>query len=80
MEAELKELFEAAKKAADAAAVDGAGADSSPEEDRCIDALKALKKFPVNYQVLVSTQVNYVFSSSTVNLFWFCAVNRDCIS
>ncbi|CAH1438834.1 unnamed protein product [Lactuca virosa] len=57
MEAELKELFEAAKKAADAAAVDGAGADSSPEEDRCIDALKALKKFPVNYQVLVSTQV-----------------------
>lgn len=57
MEAELKELFEAAKKAADAAAVEGGGADASPEEDRCIDALKALKKFPVNYQVLVSTQV-----------------------
>ncbi|KAJ9539815.1 hypothetical protein OSB04_026321 [Centaurea solstitialis] len=58
METELKELFEAAKKAADAAAAAaGGGADSSPEEDRCIDALKALKKFPVNYQILVSTQV-----------------------
>ncbi|KAI3808973.1 hypothetical protein L1987_24936 [Smallanthus sonchifolius] len=57
METELKQLFEAAKKAADAAAVKGADAESSPEEDRCIDALKALKKFPVNYQVLVSTQV-----------------------
>ncbi|KAD5961400.1 hypothetical protein E3N88_12873 [Mikania micrantha] len=54
MESELKQLFEAAKKAADAAAVD---VQSSPEEDRCIDALKALKKFPVNYQILVSTQV-----------------------
>ncbi|CAK9136719.1 unnamed protein product [Ilex paraguariensis] len=53
---ELIELFEAVKKAADAAAVDG-GAESSPEEDRCLDALKQLKKFPVNYQVLVSTQV-----------------------
>ncbi|KAL4576035.1 hypothetical protein LXL04_012123 [Taraxacum kok-saghyz] len=57
MEAELKELFEAAKKAADAAAVDGGGAGSSPEEERCVDALNALKKFPVNYQILVSTQV-----------------------
>ncbi|KAK1409270.1 hypothetical protein QVD17_35796 [Tagetes erecta] len=56
METELKDLFEAAKKAADAAAATG-GLDYSPEEDRCIDALKALKKFPVNYQVLVSTQV-----------------------
>nr|XP_043634296.1 transcription elongation factor TFIIS-like [Erigeron canadensis] len=54
METELKELFEAAKKAADAAAGDGGGA---AEEDRCIDALNALKKFPVNYQILVSTQV-----------------------
>ncbi|KAL8210788.1 hypothetical protein R6Q57_005225 [Mikania cordata] len=54
MESELKQLFEAAKKAADAAAVD---LQSWPEEDRCIDALKALKKFPVNYQILVSTQV-----------------------
>ncbi|KAM0069074.1 putative transcription factor IIS, TFIIS/LEDGF domain superfamily [Helianthus debilis subsp. tardiflorus] len=57
METELKQLFEAAKKAADAAADDG-HPESSPEEDRCIDALKALKKFPVNYQVLVSTQVD----------------------
>ncbi|KAJ0772035.1 putative transcription regulator IWS1 family [Helianthus annuus] len=57
METELKQLFEAAKKAADAAATDDGHPESSPEEDRCIDALKALKKFPVNYQVLVSTQV-----------------------
>ncbi|KAM7491824.1 hypothetical protein LguiA_034745 [Lonicera macranthoides] len=53
MEKELIELFEVVKKAADAAAA----ADSSPEEDRCIDALKQLEKFPVNYQLLVSTQV-----------------------
>ncbi|KAL2541857.1 Transcription elongation factor TFIIS [Abeliophyllum distichum] len=51
MEKELTELFEAVKKAADAA-------ENSPgEEDRCLDALKRLKRFPVNYQVLVSTQV-----------------------
>ncbi|KAJ9545749.1 hypothetical protein OSB04_025456 [Centaurea solstitialis] len=56
METELIELFEAVKKAADAAAGGGGGVDSSPEEDRCLDALKALKKFPVNYQILVSTQ------------------------
>nr|XP_016444806.1 PREDICTED: transcription elongation factor TFIIS-like [Nicotiana tabacum]XP_016444807.1 PREDICTED: transcription elongation factor TFIIS-like [Nicotiana tabacum] len=56
MEKELIELFDAVKRAADAAAVDG-GADSSPEESRCLDALKRLKKFPVNYQVLVSSQV-----------------------
>lgn len=56
MEKELIQLFDAVKRAADAAAVDG-GADSSPEESRCLDALKRLKKFPVNYQVLVSTQV-----------------------
>ncbi|KAL8552378.1 hypothetical protein ACS0TY_001175 [Phlomoides rotata] len=51
MEKELSELFESVKRAADAA-------ENSPgEEDRCLDALKRLKKFPVNYQVLVSTQV-----------------------
>ena len=54
MEKELVELFEAAKKAADAAAVNG-GAPS--HEERCLDALKQLKNFPVTYQVLVSTQV-----------------------
>lgn len=54
MEAELIELYESAKKAADAAA---GAEESSPEEDRCVDALKQLKKFPVNYQLLVSTQV-----------------------
>ncbi|XP_059666853.1 transcription elongation factor TFIIS-like [Cornus florida] len=56
MEKELIELFEAVKKAADVAAVDGGG-DSSAEEGRCLDALKRLKKFPVTYEVLVSTQV-----------------------
>lgn len=56
MEKELIELFETVKRAADAAALDG-GADSSPEESRCLDVLKQLKKFPVNYQVLVSSQV-----------------------
>lgn len=51
MEKELTEIFEAVKRSADVA-------DNSPgEEDRCIGALKQLKKFPVNYQVLVSTQV-----------------------
>lgn len=51
MENELIELFESAKRAADMA-------DISPGEvDRCVDAIKQLKKFPVNYQVLRSTQV-----------------------
>uniref|UniRef100_A0A5B7A8Y6 Transcription elongation factor n=1 Tax=Davidia involucrata TaxID=16924 RepID=A0A5B7A8Y6_DAVIN len=56
MEKELVELFEAAKKAADAAAIDGAST-SGPKVDRCVDALKQLKSFPVSYDVLVSTQV-----------------------
>lgn len=56
MEKELIELFETVKRAADAAAVDGGG-DSSAEESRCLDVLKQLKKFPVNYQVLISSQV-----------------------
>lgn len=51
MEKELSELFESVKRAADAAQ------NSPGEEDRCLDVLKQLKKFPVNYQVLVSTQV-----------------------
>ncbi|KAL9672633.1 hypothetical protein QQ045_028885 [Rhodiola kirilowii] len=56
MEKQLVELFEAAKKAADAAALDGESS-GGPDESRCIDALKQLKEFPVTYQVLVSTQV-----------------------
>lgn len=55
MESELVELFEAAKKAADAAAAEDSG--SVEEESRCLEALKELKDFPVNYQILVSTQV-----------------------
>ncbi|KAG4389708.1 hypothetical protein AAZX31_06G135200 [Glycine max] len=53
MEKELVELYEAAKKAADAA-ISG---DGEHEESRCIDALEQLKKFPVNYKILVNTQV-----------------------
>ncbi|MED6137027.1 hypothetical protein PIB30_061183 [Stylosanthes scabra] len=54
MEKELIELYDAAKKAADAASSEDAG---PHEESRCIDALNQLKKFPVNYKILVSTQV-----------------------
>lgn len=53
MERELLETFEAAKKAADAAA----GEDDSPEADRCLDALRRLRAIRVNTDVLVSTQV-----------------------
>ncbi|XP_038884917.1 transcription elongation factor TFIIS [Benincasa hispida] len=55
MENELVELFQAAKKAADAAAAPSN--DGGAEESRCLDALRQLKKFPVTYQILVSTQV-----------------------
>lgn len=71
MEAELIELYESAKKAADAAVGDGVE-ESSPEEDRCVDALKQLKKFPVNYQLLVSTQVYiYLFLYLFIYLWFF---------
>ncbi|KAL6893831.1 hypothetical protein ACP4OV_007929 [Aristida adscensionis] len=53
MERELLETFEAAKKAADAAA----GEDDSPEADRCLDALRRLRAIRVNTDILVSTQV-----------------------
>ncbi|XP_010553193.1 PREDICTED: transcription elongation factor TFIIS-like [Tarenaya hassleriana] len=56
MESELIDLFEAAKKAADWAAVDGVSS-TGPEVSRCLDALKQLKKFPVTYDMLVATQV-----------------------
>ncbi|VAI24009.1 unnamed protein product [Triticum turgidum subsp. durum] len=55
MERELMETFEAAKKAADAAAEEADG--SSPEAERCLDALRRLREFRVNTDVLVSTQV-----------------------
>lgn len=57
MEKELIGIFEAAKKAADAAALDGEASAGGPDESRCIDALKQLREFPVTYQILVSTQV-----------------------
>ncbi|CBI18026.3 unnamed protein product, partial [Vitis vinifera] len=56
MERELVELFESAKKAADAAATDGVSS-NGPEVGRCVDALKQLKSFPVTYEALASTQV-----------------------
>ncbi|KAJ0258784.1 Transcription elongation factor TFIIS [Hirschfeldia incana] len=56
MESKLIELFEAAKKSADAAAIDGVTS-SGPEVSRSLDALKQLKKFPITYDMLVATQV-----------------------
>ncbi|XP_054791724.1 transcription elongation factor TFIIS-like [Prosopis cineraria] len=56
MEKELIRLYEAVKKAADVAAASSTN-NSEVEENRCLDALKQLKKFPVDYQTLVSTQV-----------------------
>ncbi|KAL9312778.1 hypothetical protein ACSQ67_018230 [Phaseolus vulgaris] len=53
MEKDLVELYDAAKKAADAVL----SGDAEHEESRCIDALEQLKKFPVNYKILVNTQV-----------------------
>ncbi|RAL54945.1 hypothetical protein DM860_013641 [Cuscuta australis] len=53
MEKELVELYEVVRKAAEAASVEGDDA----EEARCLDAMKQLKKFPINYNVLVSSQV-----------------------
>ncbi|XP_010253039.1 PREDICTED: transcription elongation factor TFIIS [Nelumbo nucifera] len=56
MAGELLELFEAAKKAADAAAAERSSSGGA-EEVRCIDALKRLKSFPVTKQDLIDTQV-----------------------
>ncbi|KAF7816567.1 transcription elongation factor TFIIS [Senna tora] len=53
MDKDLLRLYEAVKKAADAAS----STDGEAEETRCLDAFEQLKKFPVNYQILVSTQV-----------------------
>lgn len=63
------ELYEAAKKAADAA-ISG---DGKHEESRCIDALEQLKKFPVNYKILVNTQVIFLsfFFSLYCYVFFF---------
>lgn len=54
MERELVALFQTAKKAADAAVESEAG---GPEEERCVDALKKLREFPVSSGILVATQV-----------------------
>ncbi|TXG57511.1 hypothetical protein EZV62_015340 [Acer yangbiense] len=75
MERELVELFEAAKKAADAAAVDGVSSGGA-EVSRCVDALKQLKTFPVTYDILVSTQMVSVVAVSahayiSVNLIFY---------
>ncbi|KDP21858.1 hypothetical protein JCGZ_00645 [Jatropha curcas] len=56
MERELVELFEVVKKAADVAANDEVSS-SGPEVVRCVDALKQLKRFPITYDILVSTQI-----------------------
>ncbi|KAI9118703.1 hypothetical protein K1719_010148 [Acacia pycnantha] len=54
MEKELMRLYKAVKKAADAAAT---STDNQVEENRCLDAFKLLKKFPVNFEILRYTQV-----------------------
>ncbi|RWW47341.1 hypothetical protein BHE74_00046688 [Ensete ventricosum] len=54
MEKDILETFEAAKKAADKAAEAG---DGSSEVDRCVDALRRLRRIPVTMQQLVETQV-----------------------
>ncbi|CAK7343538.1 unnamed protein product [Dovyalis caffra] len=56
MERELVELFDEAKKAADASLDDDVPS-SGPEVTRCVDALKQLRKFKVTSEILVSTQV-----------------------
>jgi len=55
VENELVELFQKAQKAADKAAKDD-GCEEA-EEQRCLDALKALRSVPVTMGILVSTQV-----------------------
>ncbi|KAG0459459.1 hypothetical protein HPP92_022587 [Vanilla planifolia] len=54
MEKELLGSFAAAEKAAAAAAMAEGG---SAEEDRCLDALKRMKRMPVTTKDLVATQV-----------------------
>ncbi|PKA60286.1 hypothetical protein AXF42_Ash008345 [Apostasia shenzhenica] len=53
MEKEILSAYEVAEKAADAAAAD----DGAAEEDRCVDALKRLRRMPVATKDLVATQV-----------------------
>ncbi|CAL9075092.1 unnamed protein product [Musa acuminata var. zebrina] len=65
MDKDLLQTFDAAKKAADVAAEAGG---PSPEVDRCVDALRRLRRIPVTTQNLVETQVlasSHVSSSST---------------
>lgn len=59
MEAEFLTLFNAASKAADAAALDVIG--GGDDESQCLDALRSLKAFPVTSQLLVTTQVTRIF-------------------
>ncbi|KAJ6921218.1 protein hook [Populus alba x Populus x berolinensis] len=56
MEMEFVELFDEAKKAADASLNDDVSS-SGPEVTRCVDSLKQLRKFKVTSELLVSTQV-----------------------
>ncbi|KAE8784147.1 Transcription elongation factor A protein 2 [Hordeum vulgare] len=68
MERELMKTFEAAKKASDAAVEEADGL--PPEAERCLDALRRLRKFHVNTDAVVTTQVTMLnLDESTVNLF-----------
>lgn len=66
-------LFQTAKKAADAAVESEAG---GPEEERCVDALKKLREFPVSSGILVATQVIFFFKVNKRWVlgfgFWIC--------
>ena len=56
MERELLSLFAAARKAAEAATASQASPDGA-EVSRCVDALKKLRAFNINKDLLVSTMV-----------------------
>ena len=64
------ELFDEAKKAADASLNDDVWS-SGPEVTRCVDSLKQLRKFKVTSELLVSTQVILLRVSSIFHLFVF---------
>eukprot|EP00249_Psilotum_nudum_P021974 c28324_g1_i1 orf=198-1196(+) len=55
VEGELVELFEKARKAADMASKDGV--DGGPDEIRCIEAIRAMRAFPVTTTLLISSKV-----------------------
>ncbi|KAI4988664.1 hypothetical protein ZWY2020_035904 [Hordeum vulgare] len=68
MERELMETFEATKKASDAAVEEADGL--PPEAERCLDALRRLRKFHVNTDVVVTTQIGRVVGNKGALSAW----------